>query len=131
MEAMNAADLDVLIVDDHDGMRALMRKVLERAGAGAVRDAANGEDALGLLASRPANLVMCDYSMPGMSGVELVRALRADAALSGLRIVMLTGHSSAAIADAARAAGAHAVLVKPVAPSALLAAIAGIMAPAR
>jgi two-component system sensor histidine kinase EvgS len=115
--------LDVLIVDDHEPMRAMLRRVLERAGA-RVGEAATGEQALAAFAAAPAPLVIFDQSMPGMSGIELTRALRTQS--DCVKLVMLTGHAKADIAVAARAAGADAVLVKPIAPSALLAAIASL-----
>lgn len=124
-----AAALSVLIVDDHEPMRTLLRRVLERAGA-EVREAEHGAAALALLAERGAALVICDRAMPGMNGAELVRAVRADPAHAQTRILMLTGHAGAAIAEEARAAGVDAVLVKPLAPSALLKAIAELAIPA-
>lgn len=115
--------LDVLIVDDHEPMRAMLRKVLERAGVGSVRDAASGKAALELLRERGAQLVLVDQTMPEMDGLALVERLRSDPSCAGMRIVMLTGRADAAHAEAARRAGVDAMLVKPVAPSELLAAI--------
>lgn len=109
-------------------MRALLRKVMERAGAGHVREAASAEAALEALSEAPAHLLLLDQTMPGMSGAELTTKLRADPAHAGARIILLSGHSSPAFAESARAAGADAVLTKPIAPSALLAAISGVLA---
>ena len=122
--------LDVLIVDDHEPMRAMLRAVLERSGAAArVREASCGAQALALMAERSAQLVLCDQSMPGMSGVELLLRLRATPAHAGVRVLLLSGHTDAEFTKAAEAAGADAVLVKPIKPSALLRAIA-VLAPA-
>ncbi len=115
--------LDVLIVDDHEPMRAMLRKVLERAGVEAIRDAASGKAALDLLQERNAQLILVDQTMPEMDGLALVERVRADPSCTGVRIVMLTGRADAAHAEAAHKAGVDAVLVKPVAPSELLAAI--------
>jgi two-component system chemotaxis response regulator CheY len=115
--------LDVLIVDDHEPMRAMLRKVLERAGVNSVRDAASGKAALELLQERGAQLILVDQTMPEMDGLALVQRVRADSSSAGARIIMLTGRADAAHAEAARKAGVDAVLVKPVAPSELLAAI--------
>jgi CheY-like chemotaxis protein len=115
--------LDVLIVDDHKPMRAMLRKVLERAGVSSVRDAASGKAALDLLQERGAQLILVDQTMPEMDGLAFVERVRGDPACAGVRIVMLTGRADAAHAEAARRAGVDAVLVKPVAPSELLAAI--------
>ena len=115
--------LDVLIVDDHEPMRAMLRKVLERAGVNSVRDAASGAVALNLLRQRSAQLILVDQTKPEMDGLALVERVRADPSCTDIRIVMLTGRADAAHAEAARNAGVDAVLVKPVAPSGLLAAI--------
>jgi DNA-binding NarL/FixJ family response regulator len=123
---MAAQDLDVLIVDDHEGMRAMLRKMLERAGVGAVREAPSGADGLVLLAALDADLVLCDQTMPEMDGLSFLRAARA--AGSQARAIVISGRDDAGFADMARAAGADAVLVKPVSPRDVLAAIERVLA---
>ncbi len=120
---MTLADLDVLVVDDHEAMRTLILRVLVRAGVEHVRQAADGAEALAALRERPATLVLADQNMPGMDGLAFITAVRADTTLGAPRIVMISGLTSAEHADAARAAGAHAVLRKPVSPRDLLQAI--------
>jgi two-component system, chemotaxis family, chemotaxis protein CheY len=119
--AANISSLDILIVDDHDPMRAILEKALRAAGADSIRSAEDAGQALALLAERPADLVIADLMMPGMDGLAFVAALRADARLAHARIVMITGYAN--VADEARAAGADVVLLKPIAPPELLAAI--------
>ena len=119
--------LDVLIVDDHEPMRAMLRKVLERAGVSSVRDAASGKAALDLLQERSAQLILVDQTMPEMDGLAFVERVRGDPAYASARIVMLTGRADAAHAEAAHKAGVDAMLVKPVAPSELLAAIERVL----
>jgi len=116
---MDLAALDVLIVDDHEAMRAMLRKVLERTGFGSVRDAANGEAALKLIAERAADLILVDQNMPGMSGAAFVARARESG--SSARIVMITGDVRAEVGDA------DALLVKPVSPRDLLAAIEQVL----
>jgi two-component system chemotaxis response regulator CheY len=113
------AGLDVLIVDDHEPMRALLRKVLERAGVAAIREAARGADALALLQARPAHLILVDLNMPAMSGAEFLTRVRSVGGAA--RIVMITGDARAA------APGADALLVKPVSPRDLLATIERVL----
>ncbi|QGZ93868.1 response regulator [Terricaulis silvestris] len=115
------AALSVLIADDHEPMRALLRKVLERAGVGDVRDVKSGAEALAALQERRADLLLADMTIPEMDGVALTERVRADYLVT--RVIMITGRADARTRDAARAAGADAVLVKPVAPRDLLAAI--------
>jgi two-component system, chemotaxis family, chemotaxis protein CheY len=118
--------LSVLIVDDHEAMRALLRKVLERAGVGDVRDASAGEAGLALLAERGADLILVDQTMPQMDGVTFIERTRALG--SGARILMITGRGDTRTTEAAKAAGADGVLVKPISPSDLLAAIETLFA---
>lgn len=115
------AALQILIVDDHEMMRSVLSRALHAAGAEHVRTAENGWQALALLAAQPADLIISDYSMPEMDGVDLIRRVRADARHTQARVVMLTGHMSTGAA--ARAAGADAVLIKPVTPKDLLATL--------
>lgn len=119
--------LDALIVDDHEPMRAMLRKVLERACIDGVRDAASGKEALKLMQERLPQLMLVDQTMPEMDGLTLVKHVRADPSCAETRIIMLTGRAEAAHAEAARQAGVDAVLVKPVAPSELLAAIERVL----
>ena len=111
--------LDVLIVDDHEPMRAMLRKVLERAGVGAVREAASGEEALMALQARPAQLILVDQNMPGMSGAAFAARVREGG--SSARIVMITGDARA------EGVGADALLVKPISPRDLLAVIERVL----
>ncbi len=115
--------LDILIVEDHEPMRAMLRKTLERAGVSAIREAANGAEALKLLASRPADLILADQTMPEMDGLTFVARVRADPRCAHARIVMLSGHADGRHSEAARAAGVDALLAKPIAPRDLLAAL--------
>jgi two-component system chemotaxis response regulator CheY len=124
---MAVADLDVLIVDDHEAMRGLLERVLANGGVKQVRTAADGAEALAALRERPAHLLLVDQTMPGMDGRSLVAAVRADATLGAPRIIMLSGHTGGDHAAQARAAGADAVLVKPISPRELLAAIEQVM----
>lgn len=118
-----AADLDVLIVDDHEAMRALLRTVLTRAGAARVRDAAGGAEALALIAESAPSLIFADRRMPEMDGIALIARVRARLAPDVCRIIMISGQGDADTRDAALAAGADALLVKPVSPRDLIAAI--------
>src|SRR5574338_769902 len=120
------ADLDVLIVDDHAGMRALLSTVLRRAGAEYVREATGGAEALALLRERPAALILVDHMMPGMDGAAFTRQARESGC--GARILVITGHAQPHYAETAKAAGANGLLVKPVSPRALIEAIEGLFA---
>ncbi len=110
----------VFLVDDSATMLASMASVLGKAGI-AVEKAANGSEALTRLRSAPPlRLMIVDYHMPGMNGVELIREVRRLAAYRFLPILMLTTESAQGRRDEARQAGATGWLVKPVAPDKLL-----------
>jgi len=125
---MELAGLDVLIVDDHEAMRALLARVLSKARVERVRTAAGAAEALAALGERPATLILADRTMPGMDGLAFVAAVRADPALSAAKVIMVSGATGADHAAAARAAGADAVLIKPVTMGDLLTAINALFA---
>jgi CheY-like chemotaxis protein len=116
---MALPDLDFLIVDDDEATRGILDKALRAAGATKVRAAEDAISALALMAAAPADVVISDLMMPGMDGLEFVAALRAAHAKA--HILILTGYAN--MADQARAAGANAVLQKPLAPAALVLAV--------
>lgn len=122
------ADLSVLIVDDHEAMRTLLVRVLTKAGVTRVRAAADGFEALALLTAQPANLILADQAMPGMDGISFVVAVRGNPLFGEPRVIMVSGNTNAEHATAARAAGADVLLVKPVTPRDLLAAIEALFA---
>ena len=115
--------LQALIVDDHEPTRALLARVLRSAGVADVRDSDSAERALAMLAERAADLILVDNRMPGMNGLDFIRAVRADPRLAQARIVMLTGDDACSVAVAA---GADAVLTKPATPSEMLRAVAAL-----
>ncbi len=120
---MELTDLDVMIVDDHEAMRALLTRVFTKVGVANLRTAADATTALASLREQPANLILADKNMPSMDGLAFLAAVRGESAFGAPKFIMLSGDASAAHQEAARAAGADMVLVKPVPPSALLAAI--------
>jgi len=113
----------VLLVDDSPTMLASIASILARAGV-AVEKAGNGEEALAKLKpAPPLRLMITDFHMPGMNGMELIREVRKLPAYRFLPILMLTTESDQSKRDLARAAGATGWLVKPVAPDKLLAVL--------
>jgi two-component system chemotaxis sensor kinase CheA len=102
---------NILIVDDALTIRELQRSILERAGY-RVRTASDGRDALDRLAEDVPDLVMTDVEMPRLDGFGLTEAIRADAGLANLPVVILTSRASDEDRQRGLDAGADAYIVK-------------------
>ena len=116
-----------LIAEDHAVNRDLLSLTLEREGGWRVTSVADGEQALAACEREPFDLLLLDWKMPNVDGIEVVRRVRAREQLPGrrrARIVMVTGRIERAAIDTCMAAGADACVAKPYTPEELLAAIA-------
>jgi two-component system, OmpR family, phosphate regulon response regulator PhoB len=109
----------VLIAEDDDSLRTLLRLSIDVGGLD-IAETADGTSALDLARSAPPDLVLLDWMMPGLDGLELCRALRADPITSGATIVMVTARALPRDREAALAAGADHYISKPFSPDALL-----------
>ena len=102
-----------MVVEDNDVFReALVLLLGQQPGVDVVGDVAGGEEAVELVRSDPPDVVLLDYRLPGMDGVQTTEALRAIA--PSTTVVCLTGQASPREAEALREAGAAAVLTKDV-----------------
>ena len=117
----------VLIVDDSITMRALVRQALE-VDAYAVIEACHGAAALAALERVHADLVITDLLMPGMDGITLTRALRADARFATLPVLVLTTETGAGVMERGRDAGATGWLGKPFHPDTLRQTVRRVLA---
>jgi DNA-binding response OmpR family regulator len=108
----------ILIVDDHSDIRRLIRMTLEFAGHGAkVAEASDGETGLAMARALRPDVVITDVMMPGStSGLSLCQTLKADPAMAGTAIVMISAKGRAEDRLAGLEAGAEAYLVKPFSP---------------
>ncbi|ACU90727.1 response regulator [Desulfomicrobium baculatum] len=109
----------IMTVDDSASIRQMVSLTLKDAGY-AVIEACDGRDALSKL-SGPVSLILTDLNMPGMNGIELIRAVRATPQYKFTPIVMLTTESQASSKEEGKAAGATGWIVKPFKPDQLLA----------
>jgi two-component system, chemotaxis family, sensor kinase CheA len=110
-QAPPVAHASILVVDDAPVVRELERSILERAGY-QVRTAADGQEALAMLAATPGDLVITDVDMPRCNGFELTSAIRAEPELAGLPVVILTSKADDADHRRGLDAGADAYVVK-------------------
>ena len=110
---MRRADRFVLIVDDYGTMRRIMRNLLGQIGFSHVEEAVDGESALGRLRERSFDLVISDWQMEPMSGLDLLKAVRADARFHHLPFIMVTAANKVSNVVTAKAAGVNNYIVKP------------------
>ena len=114
----------ILIVDDDPNNRLLLRTLLAHAGHTVV-EAAAGDVALATARERRPDLTIVDLHMPGMDGVSLVRALRADPATTAGALALYTGTAiSEAIEDFMQAYGIAQLIPKPAEPEEILRCVA-------
>ena len=116
------AAVQVLLVDDNQHMRAITSAVLQSAGIRKVREATDGAAALEVLREHPVDLVIVDFNMFPLDGVEFTRLVRnsPDSANPYLPIIMMTGHSEKTRVYEARDAGVTEFVVKPITAKAIL-----------
>lgn len=119
----------ILVVDDSNTMRQMVAHVF-RLGGYEVLEAADGEAALELARSQPVDAVLTDHNLPGMDGLDLVRALRALPQYTRTPIVVLTTERSDQLRRRGREAGANGWMVKPFDPDMLLEMFGRVLAPA-
>ncbi|HEX2593838.1 MAG TPA: response regulator [Rhizomicrobium sp.] len=108
-----AAKLQVIVVDDQMTMRALVRTGLNQIGISQVREFASAEEANQNLTVQPAHVIISDFNMPGMDGLEFLRAVRAKAENKNTAFLLLTGRADKDLVARAIQFGANNYLVKP------------------
>ncbi|KQV64346.1 histidine kinase [Nocardioides sp. Root122] len=114
--------MQALVIDDSRTMRMVLRRQLELLGYG-ILEAGDGQQALEVLAAHadaPPVLATVDWNMPVMNGLEFVKAVRAEAALRDVTLMMVTTESEHGQIVRALAAGAHEYLIKPFTSDALV-----------
>lgn len=102
-----------LVVDDEPGMARLLGRLLRELGFKRVDQAQNGQEALEKLQLTSFDLVISDWTMAPVSGLELLRQIRADARHAPMRFIMVTGKADADEVRLAKAAGVDGYLLKP------------------
>jgi two-component system phosphate regulon response regulator PhoB len=116
---------NVLVVDDEEAIRDMIRFALERAGM-TVRLASGAQEALECISEARPDIILLDWMMPGVSGVELTRRLRRDAYTEDIPIIMLTARVTEDDKVIGLEAGTDDYVVKPFSPRELLARIRAV-----
>ncbi len=86
-------DMKVLVVDDFATMRRIIKNLLKQGEYKNITEAEDGVEALKILKSEKVDLIISDWNMPNMTGLELLKAVRADSELSSLPFLMVTAES--------------------------------------
>jgi two-component system chemotaxis response regulator CheY len=106
-------NMNVLVVDDYKTMVRIIGNLLKQLGFKNIDEAADGGEALNKLRIGNFGLVISDWNMEPMSGLELVKQVRADAKLKALPFLMVTAESKTENVVAAKEAGVNNYIVKP------------------
>ena len=116
----------VLVAEDERDVRELVTMKCEVAGYTVVT-AATGPDALAAARSTHLDIAVLDVRMPGLSGVEICRELRADAATADLPVILLSGYAEDDVVETGLAAGADDFMIKPFSPRDLVMRIEAVL----
>ena len=106
-------NMPILIVDDYKTMLRIIRNLLKQLGFDNVDEAMDGSSALQLLRSKSYGLVISDWNMEPMTGLQLLKEVRTDARLKHIPFVMVTAESKTENVVAAKEAGVTNYIVKP------------------
>jgi two-component system chemotaxis response regulator CheY len=106
-------NMKILIVDDFATMRKIVRNVLKQIGFTNMIEADNGKAALKVLKKEKVDLILCDWNMPEMPGIDLLKALRSDDGLKDIPFVMVTAEAQKDNIVEAVKAGVSSYIVKP------------------
>jgi len=105
--------MKILIVDDFSTMRRIIKNLLQDLGFTNTQEADDGNTALPMLKSGDFDFLVSDWNMPGMTGIDLLRAVRADPNLASLPVLMVTAESKREQIIEAAQAGVNGYVVKP------------------
>ena len=105
--------MHILVVDDYSTMRRIIKNLLKQLGFDNVDEASDGGDAFKKLQEKPAGLVISDWNMEPMTGLELLKLVRAHATLKNTPFIMVTAESKTENVIAAKQAGVSNYIVKP------------------
>ena len=106
-------DMKILVVDDFSTMRRIIKNLLRDLGFSNTTEADDGTTALPMLQKGSFDFLVTDWNMPGMQGIDLLRAIREDPNISTLPVLMVTAESKREQIIEAAQAGVNGYVVKP------------------
>jgi two-component system chemotaxis response regulator CheY len=119
VEVVLNKNMKILIVDDFSTMRRIIKNLLRDLGFTNTAEADDGNSALPMLQTGNFDFLVTDWNMPGMTGIDLLKAVREDARLKGLPVLMVTAEAKRDQIIAAAQAGVNGYVVKPFTAAAL------------
>jgi len=120
-------NMNVLIVDDIEAMLRVLRNLLKQLNFRNIDQAANGSEALAKLRAGDFGLVISDWQMEPMTGIDLVREMRADKKLKHLPFVMVTAETQRDRLAVAKQAGVDTTIIKPLTTDSLRKTLVGVL----
>ncbi len=106
-------NMKILVVDDFSTMRRIIKNLLKDLGFANIQEADDGNTALPMLQQGDFDFVVTDWNMPGMQGIDLLRAIRADERLKSIPVLMVTAEAKKEQIIAAAQAGVNGYVIKP------------------
>jgi two-component system chemotaxis response regulator CheY len=106
-------NMRILIVDDFSTMRRIVKNLLNDLGFSNTAEAEDGGSALAALRASKFDFVVTDWNMPGMTGIELLKSIRADPALAKLPVLMVTAEAKREQIIEAAQSGVNGYVIKP------------------
>lgn len=106
-------NLRVLVIDDFASMRKIEKNILGQIGIKNVDEADDGSTALPKMKNNPYDIILLDWNMPNMNGLELLKIMRSEDELKKLSVIMVTAEALKDNIVAAAQAGANDYIVKP------------------
>lgn len=106
-------NMKILVVDDFSTMRSIIKKLLKDLGFSNISEADDGTTGLPMLQSGSFDFLVTDWNMPGMTGIDLLKAVRADEKLKSLPVLLVTAEAKREQIFEAAKAGVNGYVVKP------------------
>ena len=120
-------DISILLVDDNEPIRFVIRAILEHEGYKHVVEAADGASAFKILKSKKIDLLISDWNMPGISGIELLLKVRSDQEIAQTPFIMVSVEGRDVSMDRAFKSGANDFVSKPFTRTELIASVNRVM----
>jgi two-component system chemotaxis response regulator CheY len=121
-------NMSILVVDDFSTMRRIVKNLLAELGFNNISEADDGKTALPILEQGGIDFLVTDWNMPGMQGIDLLKAVRANPSLSALPVLMVTAEAKREQIMEAAQAGVNGYVVKPFTAETLKEKVDGVFA---